>query len=181
LAQSGVITVSMGEIKVVPLADADGEPPVLVAIGVGSCIAVCAYDRFARVAGMAHVVLPESGGHDERPGKYADTAIPVLLEEMALYGAVNRRITVAIAGGAQIFQFGGAASRLEIGSRNADAVRQVLRQHRVTPAAEDVGGKNGRSVRFHVENGLVRIKSLGVGERDLIVLGDAGSLMARSA
>ena len=31
---------------------------VLVSYALGSCVGVCLYDRQARIAGMAHVILP---------------------------------------------------------------------------------------------------------------------------
>jgi len=55
------------------------QPPVRLASVLGSCVAVCLYHPRLRVAGMAHVVLPESTGHQGGPGKFADTAVPALL------------------------------------------------------------------------------------------------------
>jgi chemotaxis protein CheD len=168
--------VGMAEIKVAgPGQPSRPAPSVLTALGLGSCIGICAYDRVARIAGMAHVVLPESGGGQaESPGKFADTAIPALLEEMRRLGAIPARLSIAIAGGAQLFSFGAGASRLEIGARNAQRVLEGLQKHRLEVSAKDVGGNAGRTVQLFVEDGRVRVKTIGRGEADLALLGQLG-------
>ena len=167
--------VGMAEIKAARDSD-----DVLTALGLGSCVGICAYDRQARVAGMVHVVLPEClDGRSDTPGKFANMAVPALVAEMTRLGAAARRICVAIAGGAQLFNFsGGNTSRLEIGQRNTAAVTQALQRQGLCLLAEDVGGGAGRTVHFYAADGRVRVKTLGSGETDLIVLGmpDAAAL-----
>lgn len=165
--------VGMAEIKVTR------DPgDVLMALGLGSCIGICAYDRQTRVAGMVHVVLPQSlNGGADTPGKFADLAVPALMAEMVRLGASARRVVVAIAGGAQLFSFNNAStSRLEIGNRNASAVDQALRSFGLSILARDVGGGAGRTVHFHAIDGRVRVKTLGRGEVDLITLGTPGTV-----
>src|SRR5437867_3655500 len=96
------IMVGIAEIRVSRSAD-----DVLIALGLGSCIGVCLYDPQARVAGMAHIVLPDSTGHETNPCKFADTAIPLLCQEMERSGASSSRLRAALAGGAQLFAFSG--------------------------------------------------------------------------
>jgi len=59
-------------------------------IGLGSCIGLIIHDRERETGGMAHVMLPTSQGRSGRPGKYADTAIPFLLEKMESAGSRKR-------------------------------------------------------------------------------------------
>ncbi len=54
----------------------------LIALGLGSCIALVMIDSQAQIAGLAHVMLPESSGPTTLPGKFADTAVPELLDRM---------------------------------------------------------------------------------------------------
>jgi len=172
------IMVGMAELKVT--SDPDD---VLVALGLGSCIGVCAFDAEAGVAGMVHVVLPESvEGSGDEPGKYADTAVPALFAAMRKAGASPARTLVAIAGGAQLFQFGGNVARLDIGKRNAAAVQQALRVQSARLIAEDVGGTVGRTVSLRCADGAVVVKTLGQGERELATLaGRRFSQLARAA
>jgi chemotaxis protein CheD len=159
------LMVGMAEIKVTRSPD-----DVLVALGLGSCIGICAYDPLARIAGLAHIVLPESGEQQEAPGKFANTAIPLLLQEMQKQGAELSRICVALAGGAQLFSSHTSGTRLEIGPRNAAAVRCELERRNIRIVASDVGGSSGRTVHLF-SDGRVRVKSIGQGERDLVMLG----------
>lgn len=166
------IMVGMAEIKVTRTAE-----DVLIALGLGSCIGVCLYDPQAQVAGMAHVVLPDSTGYETQPSKFADTAVPLLIQEMERLGATPGRLRAALAGGAQLFAFNGPGPRLEIGPRNAAAVQAAIQQHKICVAASDLGGTSGRTIYFTGE-GRVRVKTIGKGERELIMLGAGGVLDA---
>jgi chemotaxis protein CheD len=162
------LMVGMAEVKVTKSPDA-----VLMALGLGSCVGICAYDAQARVAGLAHVVLPESIGQENSPGKFANTAVPFLLQEMRNLGASPIRIRVALAGGAQLFAASGGA-KLEIGLRNAAAVTAALKQHNIVVVATDLGGTVGRTVQMDA-SGFVRVKTIGQGERELAALGGQGA------
>src|ERR1700760_4864899 len=85
----------------------------LVALGLGSCIGLAIVDRTAGVAGLAHIVLPESNDRGDLVGKFADTAVPELIAQMRRAGAVPRRFETAIAGGARMFEMSGG---LDIGA-----------------------------------------------------------------
>jgi chemotaxis protein CheD len=159
------LMVGMAEVKVTRSPE-----DVLVALGLGSCIGICAFDPQARIAGLAHVVLPDSGEHQGTPGKFANTAVPLLLEEMQKLGAHVSRICVALTGGAQLFSYQGSGPRLEIGPRNTAAVEAELERRKIRIVASDVGGSSGRTVHLF-SDGRVRVKSIGQGERDLITLG----------
>ncbi len=158
--------VGMAEVKI---SRHPGE--VLIALGLGSCIGVCAYDPKAHVAGLAHVVLPDSAGHPPSPHKFADTAIPLLLEAMQQAGASPSRVLVALTGGAQLFTFQGSGPRLEIGARNAVACVAALQARRLPIAATDLGGSTGRTVQLF-NDGRVHVKTIGQGERQLVALGE---------
>jgi chemotaxis protein CheD len=134
---------------------------VLACLGLGSCIAVSAYDAVARVGAMAHVVLPESGGKDREgsPGKYADTAIPRMIEGMKEAGAIKSRITIKMAGGARIFSNVKEGSLLDIGFRNLAAVRQALLVNGLNLKGENTGGSHGRSLLLYVASGLTMVTS----------------------
>jgi chemotaxis protein CheD len=93
----------------------------------------------------------------DRPGKYVDTAVPLLVKELVALGCKNRSIIAKIAGGACMFEYFG--TNLNIGERNAVKVRVLLKEHNIQLVAEDVGGKVGRSVTFLPANdGKVSIR-----------------------
>jgi chemotaxis protein CheD len=118
----------------------------MMTIGLGSCIGLTLYDDNVRTGAMVHIMLPDSAGRTDRPGKYADTAIAILIKELNALGCKNRSLVAKMAGGACMFEYFGA--NLNIGERNADRVRKLLNENHIQLAAEDVGGKVGRSVTF---------------------------------
>ena len=130
----------------------------LVALGLGSCIGLALLDRIAGVAGLAHVVLPDSGNADGPPGKFADLAVPELLSQMRRAGAIERRLEAVLVGGARMFEMAGG---LDIGSRNEKAVRNALTIARVQVRAATTGGNQGRTVRVIAGESLVTVKVAG--------------------
>ena len=141
----------------------------LACFGLGSCISLCAYDLVSKVAGMAHIVLPESNHSSQgKPSaKYADIAVPLLLEEMCKQGAVKSRVVVKLVGGAQMIQAAGFDAALEMGVRNLEVTRRTLASEGIHPSAADTGSSQGRSVWLSAESGKVMVRTAGMELREL--------------
>ncbi len=118
----------------------------MMTIGLGSCIGLTLYDHNLKIGAMVHIMLPESAGRTDRPGKYADTAVPLLVKDMTALGCKNGDIIAKMTGGASMFEYFG--TNFNIGERNAEKVRTLLKEYHIHLAAEDIGGKIGRSVTF---------------------------------
>jgi chemotaxis protein CheD len=56
-----------------------------------------------------------------------------------------------MAGGACMFEYFG--TNLNIGERNAERIRTLLKENHIQLVSEEVGGKVGRSVTFQPSNG----------------------------
>ena len=138
---------------------------VLVSLGLGSCIGLVLVDVRAAVAGLAHVVLPASEGREGTPGKFADTAVPALVEELEALGGRRIRLRAVLVGGASMFSFGG--SGLDVGQRNDAAVREALDRMRIPVAAAEIGGDRGRTVRVSVDGSVVTSRAAGEPELEL--------------
>lgn len=162
--QENTIAVSLGETCVTKDPSAS-----LACFGLGSCISLCAYDPVSKVAGMAHIVLPESnhGGQIKASAKYADIAVPLLLEEMSKRGAIKSRLTVNLVGGARMIQVQGLESILEMGTRNLEMTRKALAKEGIRVSATDTGGSQGRSVWLFVDSGKVMVRTAGMKPREL--------------
>ncbi len=128
---------------------------------VGSCIAVCIFDPIAIVAGMLHLLLPESTINPERavqhPAVFADTGIPLLFQTAYDHGLVKQRAIVKLVGGAEMPQTTGG--RFNTGRRNLLAARNLLWRNGVFVAAEDVGGTDARTVHMSVDDGRLHVIS----------------------
>lgn len=134
-----------------------GSPTILRTL-LGSCVAVILYDRGTRIGGMAHVVLPDSRGRGEGAGKYVDSAIPALLEEL---GKLRRRpgkasLSATLVGGASMFR--PASSSGDIGRLNAEASERLLNAIGIPIIARDLGGTTGRNVTLDTASGAIQVR-----------------------
>lgn len=144
---------------------------ILITVGLGSCVGIALHDAENKVGGLAHILLYCSSQFENRsnsfnPAKFADTAIPLLVEEMEKSGGRRRGFKAKIAGGSQLFNFRQAGG-ISIGEKNIEAVRQTLKKMEINLQGEDVGGNFGRTMRFFVDSGKVQITTIGRGEKEL--------------
>jgi chemotaxis protein CheD len=140
---------------------------VLVSLGLGSCIGLALVDRGTRVAGQAHVVLPDSGGSGaEQRLKFADRAVPELVDRVVAAGGRRPFLQAALVGGASMFA--GAGEGLDVGQRNEAAVRDQLGTLRIPVIAFETGGRRGRTIRVHVAETRVSVREAGGCDRDLV-------------
>lgn len=138
-------------------------PDALTTLGLGSCVGVALYDKTAKMAGLVHIMLPDSMQvrQNQNRAKFADTGIDYLIEAMVADGASKSRLTAKIAGGAQMFAFSGNNDMLRVGERNVEAVKKKLNELGISILAEDTGFNFGRTIEFYPEDGSLVIKSVG--------------------
>ncbi len=156
------IAVGLGELRL------SGDPQdVLVAYGLGSCIAVGMSDPVARLGGLLHALLPErNGSGDPTPAKYVDSGIAQLLAELAWAGAERTRLIVRLAGGANMLQVAPSlAQAFTIGDRNVVEAQATLASLHFKIRAQEVGGTIGRTVRLYVADGRMTVRVMGQQER----------------
>ena len=136
---------------------------VLVTLGLGSCVAIMLHDAEARAGAMAHVLLPsKSLARDQHnPAKFPETAVPLLVERLKAMGADPKQLVAKLAGGASMFGQLVTPGTIQMGERNLLASRSALRAAAIPIVRESVGGERGRSIRFHVKDGRVEIRSVG--------------------
>ncbi len=144
-------------------------PASIISYGLGSCVGIALFDPVTKIGGLAHIMLPDStqARSTENPAKFADTAIPKMLDDMIRIGAVRSRVVAKIAGGAQMFKFTNATDIMRVGERNADSVKNILKKLAVQLLAEDTGGNYGRTVELKLDSGLYRVKTIDKGEKEL--------------
>lgn len=140
-------------------------PARLITLGLGSCIGLVIYDETAKVAGMAHIMLPESRDSkekSEKPGKFADVAVGYLVDELLKKKASKERLRAKYAGGSQMFaSVTGGADFLAVGARNSKETKAMLDKYGVKIMASDTGGNKGRTVEFNTDTWKLSVKVLG--------------------
>lgn len=161
--EANTIKVGMADLNVAK------EPHKLTTLGLGSCVGVSLYDRRAKVAGLAHIMLPSSKEikNNSNKAKFADSGIEELIKEMEKLGARKGSLTAKIAGGAQMFNFNSNNSALRIGDRNVEATKEKLKELNISILAEDTGGNFGRTIVFDSNDGSLYIRTIGHGEKTI--------------
>lgn len=142
----------------------------LASYGLGSCVAVAAWDHAARVAALIHILLPEPPAHvtTTSPARFATTGIPYLLATIEAAGGKRSRLRVVAAGGAQMLSaltMPGPAKG--IGERNSALVSAMLHQAGIALVACDFGGAAGRTISLSAASGQVLVRVAGGSPREL--------------
>lgn len=155
----GNITIGIGDLKVCRA------PDVLVTYALGSCVGVCLLDSTAGIGGLSHIMLPESSeiNNQTAPLRFADKALPLLVQQMVAMGANKSRLTAKIAGGATMFAI--ASDKFNIGERNVQAVKKFLSENRIPILAEDCGLDYGRTQLFYPATGVMEIRAAAKGTK----------------
>lgn len=157
--QLGDVKVGIADLNVV-LA-----PNVIMTIGLGSCVGIALYDRVKKIAGLSHIMLPDSTQFKnvKNEMKFADSAIPLLIKKMELKGCRRENITAKIAGGASMFNFSDKSIISDIGKRNGEAVKRALEKENIRIIGEELGGNKGRTMILDSNSGKVTLKVVGQG------------------
>jgi chemotaxis protein CheD len=153
----GTITVGIGEWAV-----SAAEDDVIKTYALGSCVAVVIHDVKRRVAGLIHIALPDSSIDPTKaralPGYFADTGLPLMIEDMKKHGSARPHVRVKLAGGAAVMDDRGI---FDIGKRNVLAAKRILWMSSLGAIAEDTGGEISRTVSVHVATGVMTVTSGG--------------------
>jgi len=135
-------------------------PDVLVAYGLGSCVAVALYDPSNRCGGLAHALLPTPPMFEaKRPATYVETAIAALVEALEQRGSSRDGLLAKLVGGSQMFE-AYCDSVDSIGTRNLSKAREVLERMKIPVVAQDTGGDQGRSLEFALDSGSVSVRKV---------------------
>ena len=131
----------------------------------GSCIAICIYDRMLKIGGMCHYKLPGNHvkvGNITENYNYALSAIPALLKKLKEAGSSKDDIEAKIVGGANIALNGETSEEgiMIVGSENVKMAYSLLNRYKIRIVAEKTGGATGKQVRFYSDSGQIQVKNL---------------------
>lgn len=163
-AMNQIIKVGIADLKITE------SPDILRTSGLGSCVGVVIYDATVKIAGMAHVMLPDSNMNrnpSQNKWKFADTAIDDLYFSLLEKGVRKYALKAKIAGGAQMFSFTVQDDKLRIGARNIEAVIESLNKYRIPIVSQDTGGNSGRTIEFSPETSILKIRTVNKGEKEI--------------
>lgn len=125
----------------------------------GSCVALVGYDPVSHCGGMIHYMLPDSrnrsGRADFVPCMFADTGLPLLLDDFRAMRALPGRMKWAVIGGAAVLS---AKSFFTIGEDNIKMALAFAEKQRLNIVFKDVGGAMNRTVHLSVAEEKLSIK-----------------------
>jgi len=139
------------------------DPKVLVTV-LGSCVAVCLWDKLRGIGGMNHFVLPNDR-NGEKSTRYGDVAIDELEAGLMRLGCRITDLQAKVFGGAAVLPFGGGQT---VGQNNVELALDRLRRDHIRITAQRTGGTVGQQIRFHTRTGEAFVRYLVASSRKII-------------
>ena len=130
--------------------------PISISTILGSCAAVCLWDRHKKAGGLNHYLLPEGSDEGANRLRYGSVANPELLRQVLGLGCEVRNLQAKIFGGASAF---GPDPAQSLGARNVQLAEEFLKSAGIAIVEKDVSGKRGRRLVFQVFDGETVIKN----------------------
>ena len=132
--------------------------PTLITTVLGSCVAVCLWDRVKKIGGMNHYLLPLWNGVGLASPKYGNIAIEKMINKLIDYGSTKNNIQAKVFGGANLFKQ--KKTQFKIGERNIEIALSFLKDYKIRIINQNTGGNYGRKIIFNTESGIVYHKFL---------------------
>ena len=149
----GAIAVGLGELAISARPES-----VLAAFGLGSCVALIAFDSTRKIGGLLHALLPMHRNGDRNPTKFVDTVMIEMLAQLSALGVRPKQLDWWIVGGAQMLTAPGLSDRFNIGAQNIAMAQAAVERHQLRLVGQDTGGYQGRTVRLFVADGSVVVR-----------------------
>ena len=137
----------------------DQPDDMIITYSLGSCIGMAVYDPERMIGGMIHYMLPASKIAPDKakakPAMFADTGVPLLLNDLLAKGAAKNRLVIKVAGGAQLMD---DKNVFNIGERNFLMLRKILWTNNLLIKGQHIGGGFARTLRLEIATGRVTVK-----------------------
>jgi len=136
---------------------------IIVTHALGSCLGISIHDAVAGVGGLLHVMMPlstvDAAKAEKKPWMFIDTGVPRLFRKAYELGAKKGRLTVKVAGGANVRSNG--TDHFAIGKRNYIMLKKIFWKNGVLIDGEDVGGTVARTMHLEIGTGRVWLSVAG--------------------
>ncbi len=153
--RANAIDVRIGEMRI------DSHPKILKTV-LGSCVALIIYDKVHRIGGLAHIFLPEKkNNHNGEPdSKFADTAVPALINAVIEKGGRRNHLFAFMVGGGNVFKSFKKSNLPTVAELNIKMTKEAIQEAKIPLLGCDVGRDNGCKVTFDLSNGDMKIVDL---------------------
>lgn len=124
----------------------------------GSCVAVCLFNRKLKFGGMNHYMLPTAPQGTVSSGKHGDYSTRILIKKMLSFDSNVQNIDAMVFGGGNVT--GHLAIGEGIGAKNIVLARDLLQQFNIRVIKKELGGNYGRKVFFENWTGKVETRRI---------------------
>lgn len=161
--QNNIIEVGMAEMKV------SQAPNILVTRGLGSCVGIVLYDSVKKIGGLAHPMLPdiETAKIKTNQSKFVNSVVYKMFEDLRRQGCLKSMLRAKLFGGGHMFSAIPSQSMFNIGAKNIEMSKDILKSLGIRLIGEDTGGNYGRTIEVDLSTGVVKIKTIFHGEKEI--------------
>jgi len=135
-----------------------GKGDVRIRTILGSCISITLWHPERKIGGMCHFMLsrPQKMVTPNLDGRYAEDAIELFLQHIAKHKSQAREYQVKVFGGGNMFPDINKHSQTNnIGQRNMQIARELLREYQFRICSSHLGGVGYRRVILYLPSGEV--------------------------
>jgi chemotaxis protein CheD len=139
--------------------------PCQISTILGSCVAICLWDRRLHAGGMNHFLLPASRKGERTSLRFADVATKALLEKLQLLGCRLPNLQAKIFGGSAMFQNENSRA-ISLGAQNVAVALDLMKNAGIPVIAQETGGNQGRRIVFNADDGMAWSRQIGNGKQN---------------
>jgi chemotaxis protein CheD len=129
----------------------------------GSCVSITLWHAGLRVGAMSHFLLasrsPSRLADAQLDGRYGEEAVELMLQELARQRISASECEAKLFGGGNMFP-PTLQAHGEIGRRNGEAARELLRRRGIAVRSEHLFGRGHRQVIFNIGTGDVWVRQI---------------------
>ena len=123
----------------------------------GSCVSITLWHPRLRIGAMSHFLLSSRGLAlpGELDARYAEEATSLMLRDLARAQVPARECQAKLFGGGNMFPEQVRTSGFDVGKKNGQAARALMRAHAIPVVSESLFGVGHRHIIFDVASGHV--------------------------
>ena len=123
----------------------------------GSCVSITLWHPRLRIGAMSHFLLSTRGGTatDTLDARYAEEALSLMLRDLAREKVAPQECQAKLFGGGNMFPRHVRTPAFDVGQKNGEAARRLMRAHAIPIVSESLFGVGHRHIIFDVSSGHV--------------------------
>jgi len=132
--------------------------PITIATLLGSCVAICLYNRRYNFGGMNHYMLASAPAGEVPSLRHGDYSSEMLIDMMRREDGILGNLEAFVIGGGKVT--GHLSVGRGIGAANIAAAKEILEKNNIRIAKTSIGGDFGRKVHFQSWDGQIDIRKI---------------------